>query len=131
VVESESSSPAVEASSTAVVEESAPNEDDDEAPDASLKASLSVAVPTALAIEKTTSFGGEDLIKYASFARAGEAVICTALVNKPNPVGIKLMRQLILTNARLIWVDASRNVLKGEIDVIPGKGIKAERVRFT
>ena len=63
----------------------------------------------------------EDRNKWSIFVGRGESIVATALVNKPNPVGKTLMRQLILTTGnKLIYVDAEAMVEKGTIDVTRG-----------
>mmetsp|Transcript_30858 Transcript_30858/g.68133 ORF Transcript_30858/g.68133 Transcript_30858/m.68133 type:complete len:108 (-) Transcript_30858:273-596(-) len=48
---------------------------------------------------------------------AAEKIVLCGLVNKPNPMGAPLIRQLILTShKRLLYVDAKSQELKGEID---------------
>ena len=46
-----------------------------------------------------------------------ERIVLCGLVNKPNPMGATLMRQLILTShKRLLYVDPASMELKGEIE---------------
>jgi hypothetical protein len=58
-------------------------------------------------------------------AAKGESIVLCGLVNKPNPVGVPLLRQLILTShKRLIYVDANSLELKGTIEWKKKKAIK-------
>ena len=59
----------------------------------------------------------EDHEKWKSFLTAGEEIMATQLVVKPNPYGLGHKRQLILTSTpRLIYVDPSKMELKGEVE---------------
>lgn len=57
------------------------------------------------------------------FLKAGERVLATAVVNKPNPMGISKERTLVLTNnCRLFYYDAKDpDTLKGEIVWTPAQ----------
>jgi hypothetical protein len=58
-------------------------------------------------------------------AAKGESIVLCGLVNKPNPVGVPLLRQLILTShKRLIYVDANSLELKGTIEWKKKKAIE-------
>jgi hypothetical protein len=59
----------------------------------------------------------DDKKRWAIFLHAGEELVMTGLAGKPNPVGIHLIRQLILTShKRLMYIDAKTMELKGEIE---------------
>lgn len=54
---------------------------------------------------------------WKSFLTAGEEIVATQLVVKPNPYGLAHKRQLILTSSpRLIYVDPSKMVVRGEVE---------------
>ena len=56
---------------------------------------------------------------------AGESVVLCGLVNKPNPMGAPLMRELILTShKRLVYVDTKTLEAKGEIDWKTENGVE-------
>lgn len=55
----------------------------------------------------------------------GESIVLCGVVNKPNPVGKQMMRQLILTSAkRLIYVDVNTLELKGTIEWRTENGVE-------
>lgn len=60
----------------------------------------------------------EDANAWAVFLHFGEEIIATNLVNKPNPVGKPLMRQIILTNhRRLLYLDPAKMEILGSLDL--------------
>lgn len=59
------------------------------------------------------------------FAGEHGTIVATALVNKPNPMGSALMRQIILTNGKkLLYIDAAAMELKGEISISSSSSIR-------
>lgn len=53
-----------------------------------------------------------------------ETIVLCGLVNKPNPMGKQLLRELILTSRkRLIYVDSQSLEIKGEIDWVTENGV--------
>jgi hypothetical protein len=79
---------------------------------------------TAPGFPRPYTLTAEDRSKWSLFVPAGEELIATALVNKPNPVGKALMRQIVLTSgAKLIYIDVSDNTVKGTIDVSAGRSL--------
>jgi hypothetical protein len=58
---------------------------------------------------------------WKAYLTAGEEIVATQLVVKPNPYGIGHKRQLILTTTpRLIYVDAGKKEVKGEVEWTKG-----------
>ena len=59
----------------------------------------------------------DDNKRWMIFLHAGEEIVLTGLTAKPNPMGIHLMRQLILTShKRLLYIDGKTMEQKGEIE---------------
>lgn len=65
-----------------------------------------------------------DRAKWSLFLPEGESLVATSLVNKPNPVGKTMLRQILLTSkGKLLYVDVGDNSLKGTIDVSVGRSL--------
>lgn len=78
----------------------------------------------AAAFPKAYTLTAEDRSKWSLFLPQGESVVATAPVNKPNPVGKTLIRQIVLTSgAKLIYIDPTDNSVKGTIDVAAGRSL--------
>ncbi len=90
---------------------------------------LSAAAVAAAAVSEANfpepyHLSNEENNMWSVFAGKDSTIIATSLVNKPNPVGKPLMRQIILTSKReLLYVDPSTMEIKGTIDVTPGKAL--------
>lgn len=70
----------------------------------------------------TTLTATHDPKQWMVYCKHGEHVILCGEVNKPNPLGKALIRQLILTSKkRLIYVDTKTLEQKGEIDWMSAK----------
>jgi hypothetical protein len=73
---------------------------------------------------KSYALTAEDRSKWSLFVPAGENIVATASVNKPNPVGKALMRQIVLTSgSKLLYIDPADNSVKGTIDVAAGRSL--------
>ncbi len=90
--------------------------------DTSPKRGSTLSVATSQrAMSKVASRGStysvlDDKKRWAIFLQGGETLVMTGLAGKPNPMGIHLIRQLVLTSRkRLLYIDPKTMECKGEI----------------
>lgn len=97
----------------------------EEAPQMMKRTSTTSQTPSGRSLSTAPSRGSmysvvDDKKRWAIFLLPGEDLVLTGLTGKPNPVGIHLLRQLVLTSRkRLLYIDCKTMELKGEIHWTP------------